>query len=76
MGNKIIDHSDEVGALLTSNYSFILDLTPGFNWLGKCNCKTRWETFKLLGFGATYIKNFTLFKSTTLSQIFKITVIS
>ena len=30
-----------------SNYSFILDLTPGFNGLGKGNCATRRESFKL-----------------------------
>ena len=30
-----------------SNYIFILDLTPGFNGLGKDNCKTRRETFKI-----------------------------
>ena len=29
-----------------SNYIFILDLTPGFNEMGKDNCKTRWESFK------------------------------
>ena len=29
-----------------SNYIFILDLTPGFNELGKDNCKTRQETFE------------------------------
>ena len=28
-----------------SNYIFILNLTPGFNGLGKDNCKTRRETF-------------------------------
>ena len=28
-----------------SNYIFILNLTPGFNGLGKDNCKTRLETF-------------------------------
>ena len=28
-----------------SNYIFILNLTPGFNGLGKDNCKTRQETF-------------------------------
>ena len=28
------------------NYIFILDFTPGFNGLGKDNCKTRRETFK------------------------------
>ena len=30
-----------------SNYIFILDLTPCFNGLGKVNCQTRRETFKL-----------------------------
>ena len=46
-GNKIVD-SDVVGAapVRCSNYIFILDLTPGFNALGKGNCKTRRETFK------------------------------
>ena len=29
-----------------SNYIFILDLTHGFNGLGKDNCKMRQETFK------------------------------
>ena len=29
-----------------SNYIFILNLTHGFNRLGKDNCKTRGETFK------------------------------
>ena len=29
-----------------SNYIFILDLTPGFNGLGKDNCKMRQQTFK------------------------------
>ena len=29
-----------------SNYIFMLALTPGFNELGKENCKTRRETFK------------------------------
>ena len=24
-----------------SNYIVILELTPGFNWMGKDNCKTR-----------------------------------
>ena len=30
----------------SSNYIFILDLTPGFNILHKDNWKARWETFK------------------------------
>ena len=28
------------------NYIFIPDLTPGFNWLGNDNCKTKRETLK------------------------------
>ena len=44
-GNKIVDHSDVVGASPVG-YIFILDLTPGFNGLSKDNCKKRWETFK------------------------------
>ena len=46
---KIIDHSDAVGAFAyrrCPNYIFILDLTPGFNGLGKDNSKMRRETFK------------------------------
>ena len=46
--NKIF--SDVVGAFACrrcSNYIFILDLTPGFNGLGKDNYKMRQETFKL-----------------------------
>ena len=31
-----------------SNYMFVLNSTPGFNGLGKGNCKTREETFKFL----------------------------
>ena len=34
VGNKIDDHC-------CSKYIFILDLTPGFNVLGKCNCMVR-----------------------------------
>ena len=29
-----------------SNYIFVLNLTPGFNGLGKDNYKMRWEAFK------------------------------
>ena len=49
VGNNIFDHSDVVGASpvgAAANYIFILDLAPGFNGLGKDNCKTRQETFK------------------------------
>ena len=42
------------------NYIFILDLTPGFNGLGKENCKTRRETFTVLGFGASYMRGLTV----------------
>ena len=41
VGIKIVDHSDVVGAS-----PIILDLTSGFNGLGKDNCKTRRESFK------------------------------
>ena len=37
VGNNIVDHSDVVS---------ILDLTPGFNGLGKDNCTRRRELFK------------------------------
>ena len=37
VGNKIVYHSDVVGASLVG---------AGFNGLGKDNYKTRWETFK------------------------------
>ena len=46
VGNKIVDHSDVVGALpclLVRLQLLILDLTPGFNGLGKDNCKMRWS---------------------------------
>ena len=46
LGNRIVHHSDVVGASPVANYIFILDLTYGFIGLGKGNCKTRWETFK------------------------------
>ena len=42
--NTIVDHSDVVGAW--STYIFIPDLTPGFNGLGKENCKTRREAIQ------------------------------
>ena len=48
-GNKIVDPSDVVGASpvgAAPSYNFILDLTPGFNGLGKDNGKMRRETFK------------------------------
>ena len=44
IGNKIVDHSDAVGASPVqlwgcSNYIFTLNLTPGFSGLGKDNYK-------------------------------------
>ena len=44
LGNKMVDHSDVVRALPVS--IFILDLTPGFNGIGKDKHKARQETFK------------------------------
>ena len=43
VGNKIVDHSVEGGRW--SNWIFIPDLTPGFNGLGRDNCKMSRETF-------------------------------
>ena len=34
--------------VVSGNYIFVLDLSPGFNGLGKDNCKTRGETFKFV----------------------------
>ena len=47
-GNKIVDHSDVVGASPVrrcSNFIFIIDLTPDLNGLGKDNYQTRRDTF-------------------------------
>ena len=51
VGNKMADHSGVVGALpvgaAPTMFSYLtLHLTPGFNGLGRDNCKMRWETFK------------------------------
>ena len=50
VGNKFVDHSDEVGASVVgaapTKSSFSTEHLT-FNGLGKDNCKTRWETFKL-----------------------------
>ena len=45
VGNKIVDHSDVVGAS-PANYIFILDLTSGFKGFGKDSHKAVWESFK------------------------------
>ena len=42
-----------------SGYIFILDLTPGFNGLGKGNCKTRRKTFKFWDLVPSYIRGLT-----------------
>ena len=42
-----------------SNYISILNLTPGFNELGKDNCKTRWETFESWDL-VSYIRDLTV----------------
>ena len=46
VGNKIVDHSDVVGATPVGTVL----TTPGFIRLGKDNCKTRRETFKFWNF--------------------------
>ena len=50
VGDIIVDNSDVVGTppacRRCSNYIFILNLTPGFNGLGRDNYKARQETFK------------------------------
>ena len=43
------------------SYILIPGLTPGFNGLGKDNCKVRQETFKFIGFGASYIRGLTVY---------------
>ena len=50
VGNKIVDHSDVVGALPvgtnpTTHWFSTSHLV--FNGLGKDNCKAKWETFKI-----------------------------
>ena len=48
-GNQIVDHSDVVGASpvgTAPTTSSFLDLTHGFDGLGKGNCKMRRESFK------------------------------
>ena len=40
----------------------LLHLTLGLHKLRKDNCKPRWETLKVWGFGATYTREFTVIK--------------
>ena len=58
VGNKIIDHSDVVGASLVgaapTASALIPEWTPGFYRLRKDNCKTRRETFKFWDFVSLY----------------------
>ena len=53
VGNKIVDHSDVVGASPVSTAPTTSSFSPGFSGLGKDNCKMRQETFQIWGFGAT-----------------------
>ena len=48
VGNKLVDHSDDVGAACRRcvNYIFISNLTVGFNWLGKGNCRASRNIFR------------------------------
>ena len=46
--------------IITLNYIFILDLTPGFNGLSKDNCKTRQEKFKFWGLVRLVLEVFTV----------------
>ena len=47
VGNKIVDHSDVVGACRRcSNYILVLDLTTGSKGFGKDGRKTVRESFK------------------------------
>ena len=56
IGNKIVDQLEcswSIAYRRCSNYIFILDLTCGFNGLGKDNCKMRQKNIK---FGVAYIR--------------------
>ena len=55
-----------------SNYIFILDLTPVFNGLSRENGKTRRESFKFLGFGATFITDFAVCFSRIMCHIIRL----
>ena len=47
VGNKIVDRcSWSIACQRCSDYIFILNLAPGFNGLGRDNCKARQETLK------------------------------
>ena len=65
LGNRIVDHSDVVGASpagaaqTTSSFSV---QCPTSNWLGQVNCKTPEKRNILsLGFGASYIRDLTVY---------------
>ena len=53
VGNKLVDHSDVVGASP-------VDLTPGFNGLGKDNFKMRRESFKFCDLVQLILRDFTV----------------
>ena len=78
MGNKIVDHSDEVGAspVGAAPHIFILDSTPGFNRLHKDNCKTRWETFKFWDLVCLILEIWWYTNSYYINNVFGIQVVS
>ena len=62
-GNKIVGHSDVVGASPVGccpNYIFILELKPGFSGLGKDNCKRNKKHISLGIWCVTYIRGLTV----------------
>ena len=74
VGNKFVDHSDVVGAAPVcrrcSNYIFILDLTPGFNGLGKDHCKRRQDIFKFWDLVRLILEVLRLFWSSLCPEMF------
>ena len=54
VSNKIAGHLRACRCCF--NYIFILDLTHGFNWLAKNDCKTRRELFKCSDFACLLFK--------------------
>ena len=66
VGNKLVDHSYVVAASTASqhcsNYIFILDLTPGFNGLGKQRqMQDETRNIQVFLFGALYTRGLTVF---------------
>ena len=65
VGKKIVDQLDVVGAspagATPTTSSFSTEQLASMVCLGKDNCKTRRERFKLFGFGVTYIRGLTVY---------------